>query len=67
MFAWADECDVERDSEGTGGTSGGGARGGGGRGRGRGRVCKTHKEPCAFFMVKKEVRVVTIISSSPAG
>ncbi|CAM9865547.1 unnamed protein product [Ectocarpus sp. 6 AP-2014] len=38
MFTWVDECD----------------RGGEKATRGDGRVCKKHKERCAFFEVKKE-------------
>lgn len=53
MFAWVDECDGDGDGE-KGTRSGRGGVASGGRG-GDGRVCKKHKEPCAFFEVKREV------------
>ncbi|CAM9604046.1 unnamed protein product [Ectocarpus sp. 12 AP-2014] len=50
MFAWVEECD-RGGKKGTRSGGGGAASEGWG---GNGRVCKEHKEPCAFFEVKKE-------------
>lgn len=62
MFAWVDECD-------RGGEKGTSAGGGGAASQGRGgdgRVCKKHTEPCAFFEVKKEVRIFGVLAVIPS-